>query len=114
MSERLSLVISKSLKKKIDNLKEKTHTDQSTLIRQLLVEAVEKKQMDLAIEEYSAGKISLGKAVELSESDYWSFLEMLHNRHIPLNIDDEDALKEIERIKAGDYKKFLKKTRTIN
>ncbi len=67
------------------------------------------KKLDTAIEEYSVGKLSLGKAVELAERDYWSFLEAFHDRRIPLNVDYEDVVKENERVRSGDYKKFLKK-----
>ncbi len=109
MSERLSLVIPRTLKKKIDALKDRTSVDQSALIRQLLTEAVEKKELDLAIEDYKAGKISLGLAVERANSDYWSFLDVLHDRKVPLNIDVEDIMAEIQRIREGDYKKFVKK-----
>jgi predicted HTH domain antitoxin len=109
MSERLSIVISKKLKKKLKSLGDQTNLDQSSLIRQLLAEAVQEKSLDLAIQAYKAGKVSLGKAVELGETDYWTFLDILHQKHVPLNIDEADVMNEINRIDAGDYKEFLQK-----
>ncbi|MHA1682365.1 MAG: UPF0175 family protein [Promethearchaeota archaeon] len=108
MSERLSLVIPATLKEKIDRLKKKTRLDQSALIRKLLTAAVEEMQVKLAIEEYKDGKLSPGKAVEFSGTDYWTFIELLRLHNIPHDIDTEDLKKEMERIDNKKYAKLLK------
>ena len=107
MSERLSIVIPTKLKKQIDELKELTHLDQSSLIRQLLSEAIHEKKLTIGIETYQQGRISLGKAVELAESNYWSFIEELHDRNIAMNVDYDDFVEEIKRIEKGDFEKFI-------
>ena len=107
MSERLSIVIPSKMKKKIDDLKQHTHLDQSSLIRQLLSEAIQEKQLIIAIKEYQKGHISLGKAVELAESDYWTFLEELHSRNIPMNVEYNDFVDEIKRIDERDFEKYI-------
>ena len=107
MSERLSIVIPTKLKKKIDELKELTHLDQSSLIRQLLSEAIQEKKLSIGVKEYQKGHISLGKAVELAESNFWSFLEELHNRNISMNVDYDDFIDEIKRIEKGEFEKFI-------
>lgn len=99
MSERLSIVIPKKLKKRIDTLKKHKNIDQSALIRKLLTDKVEEEMLEHALIQYSNGLISLGKAVELAELDYWTFLSLLKERHIPLQLDEEDIMEEIERIK---------------
>ncbi len=99
MSERLSIVIPKKLKKRIDTLKKHKNIDQSALIRKLLTDKVEEEMIEYALTKYSNGLISLGKAVELAETDYWTFLTLLKERHIPLQIDEEDVVEEIERVK---------------
>jgi predicted HTH domain antitoxin len=114
MSERLSVVISKKLKQKLKSLGDRTNLDQSSLIRQLLSEAVQEKVLELAIQSYKSGKISLGKAVELGETDYWTFLDLLYQRHIPLNLDESDVIEEINRVVTGEYKKYLSKNQRNN
>jgi predicted HTH domain antitoxin len=47
-------------------------------------------------------------AVKLAETDYWTFLEILKQKQIPLVIDEEDQKAEIIEIENGDYKKYLK------
>lgn len=98
MSERLSIVIPKKLKKQIDTLKKHENMEQSALIRKLLTDKVEEEMLEHALTQYSNGLISLGKAIELAESDYWTFLTILKDRHIPMQLDEEDVIKEIEPI----------------
>ncbi|MHA1732501.1 MAG: UPF0175 family protein [Promethearchaeota archaeon] len=106
-SERLSLVISKELKKKIDDFKERLHLDQSSLIRLLLEDALSEKLLEYAINEYREGRVSLGQAVQLAETDYWTFLDVLSRRNIPYISDEEDHHDEILRVGSGEYKKFV-------
>lgn len=65
------------------------------------------KEIEIAINEYQKGRVTLGEAVLLAKIDYWSFLDILHERKIAANIDENDHIKEIEKIKQGDYKDFL-------
>ena len=83
--------------------------DQSSLIRQLLAEGVQQKSLEFAIQQYKTGKVSLGKAVEIGETDYWTFLDILKQNKIPLNLDESSVIDEIKRIDAGEHKKYLKK-----
>ena len=107
MSERLSILIPEDLKKRIDALKKKVHLDQSSLIRILLHQAIEEQELEFAIKEYQKGQITLGEAVLFARKDYWTFLNILHERKIPASIDEMDHLAEIKDIKNEDYKKFL-------
>ena len=107
MSERLSIIIPKKLKSRLDILKKRTHLDQSSLIRSLLIGAVEEKEIEFAIQEFQKGRITLGEAVLLSNIAYWTLLDILHDRGIPANIDIEDHIKEIQEIKTKEYRKFM-------
>ncbi|MHA1521763.1 MAG: UPF0175 family protein [Promethearchaeota archaeon] len=107
MSERLSIIIPIKLKSRIDILKKRMHLDQSSMIRSLLTVAVEEKEIEFAIQEFQKGRITLGEAVVLSNTDYWTLLDILHDRGIPANIDVEDQIKEIQQIKEKGYQRFL-------
>ncbi len=107
MSERLSIVIPSDLKEELDQLRKRMHMDQSSLIRQLLGEAIQQKRLELALAEYANRKISLGNAADLAGVNLWQFLDELHKRHISLDYSLEDAEREIAGIHAGTYKKFL-------
>ena len=107
MSERLSIIIPKKLKSRLDVLKDRMHLDQSSLIRNLLNVAIEEKEIEFAIQEYQKGRITLGEAVLLANTDYWTLLDILHDRGIPANIDIEDQLKEIQQVKEKKYQKFM-------
>ena len=109
MTERLSILIPTSLKTRIDNLKKKMHLDQSSLIRILINQAIEENELDLAIAEYQKGRITLGEAVLMAHTDYWTLIDLLHDRGIAANIDSDDHAAEIESIRNKDYQKYLKK-----
>lgn len=50
----------------------------------------------LAVSLYAEGKISLGKAVELSGVGYSAFLELLAGFGVDLNYDEEDLASDVE------------------
>ena len=52
MSERLSIIIPKKLKSRLDVLKDRMHLDQSSLIRYLLNIAIEEKEIE-SLSDYS-------------------------------------------------------------
>lgn len=109
MSERLSLVIPKKLKKKLEGLQELTNLDQSSLIRQLLSTAVEAKSIEFAIKAYRDGKVSLGMAAEIAGINLWQFFDELRKQNVMLDYDLADARNEIDAIEKGMYKKFIKR-----
>ena len=107
MSEKVSIKLPIRLKRRIDDLKEKMHLDESSLISLLLHDAVAQKEIDMALEEYRKGKISLGEGVLMAKTDYWTFLDILHERKVPANINENDHIKEIKKIQGKKYKQYL-------
>lgn len=58
----------------------------------------------LAVSLYAERKISLGKAVELSDTSYSSFLEALADFGVELDYDEEELvsdLEALERLRSG-------------
>ncbi|MBE3586000.1 UPF0175 family protein [Desulfofundulus thermocisternus] len=52
----------------------------------------------LAVSLYAERKISLGKAVELSGTDYFSFLETLADFGVSLDYDEQDLADDLETL----------------
>lgn len=54
----------------------------------------------LAVSLYAERKISLGKAVELSETDYFSFMEALSDFGVYLDYDEKDLNDDLETLRG--------------
>jgi predicted HTH domain antitoxin len=69
--------------------------DRSAAIRRLLERGIKDWKLELALNEYREGKISLMKASEKAEITVWEFLDELDKRKIPLNISMEAVEKSL-------------------
>lgn len=98
LSERISFVIPKHLRKSIRELQEITRDDQSTLLRRLLDKGLAEVKMDIAVNDYLKGKTSLEKSSEISGVSLWSFLDELRRRNVALKYSVADAENEIQKI----------------
>lgn len=98
MSERISLVVPKPLRKSIRELQELTGEDQSTLLRRLLHKGLAEVKMEIAVDAYIKGKTSLEKSSEMSGVSLWSFLDELRRRNVSLKYSLADAESEIQKI----------------
>ncbi|MHA1720847.1 MAG: hypothetical protein DRO88_13525 [Promethearchaeia archaeon] len=107
MSERLSIIISKTLKQDIDELKKRMNLDQSTLIRKLLADATKEEKLNYAIQEYKNQKLSLGNAAEFANVCLWEFIDELQKRKIFIEFPSEEIDKEINKIQSGYYDQFI-------
>jgi len=65
-------------------------------IRRNLAKEIMKR---LAVSLYAERKISLGKAVELSETDYSSFLGLLADFGVYLDYDEDDLTSDMETVR---------------
>ncbi|MBI3116346.1 MAG: UPF0175 family protein [Thaumarchaeota archaeon] len=98
MSERISFVVPKHLRKSIRELQELTGEDQSTLVRRLLDKGLAEVKMEIAVDAYIKGKTSLEKSSEMSGVSLWSFLDELRRRNVSLKYSLADAESEIQKI----------------
>lgn len=55
---------------------------------------------ELAVALYAAGKISFGQARRLAGMDWFSFCNLLAERKVPANYDEEDLEKDLDAIKS--------------
>jgi predicted HTH domain antitoxin len=105
----VSIIIPTELKRDLETLKSRLHLDLSTLIRLLLAGSVQEKKLEIAVEEYKAGKKSLGKSAEFADLSLWEFIDELHKRSVGLVISSADIEDEIRRINEGDYDQYVSK-----
>lgn len=71
----LTVRMPKNIVNEISNLSSDENVEKSVLLRQLLSLGLKQKRVQRAIAKYKTGKISFGKAVELSGVDYRAFID---------------------------------------
>ncbi len=98
MSERISFVIPKQMKKSLKELQELTGEDQSTLLRKLVDKGLLETKMDIAVDMYVKDKTSLNKSADIAGVSLWRFLDELRNRNVVLKYSLADAQSEIEKV----------------
>lgn len=97
MSERISFVIPKHIKKSLEELQELTGEDQSTLLRKLVHQGLNEAKMDIAIDRYVKDKASLEQSSRIAGVSLWKLLDELRKRNIALKYSLADAQAEINR-----------------
>ena len=85
MKENVGTRVSKEVAKDIEYVAKEENTDKSKLVRELLVIAIKKKLIDLALEKYSKKEVSIGKAAELARIPLADFMIIAAEKAIPLN-----------------------------
>ena len=100
MSERISFVIPKHLRKSLKELEELTGDDQSTLLRKLVDKGLSESKIDIAVDRYVKERASLEQASTLAGASLWKFLDELRSRGVSLKYSMADAEAEIQRLTA--------------
>jgi predicted HTH domain antitoxin len=108
MSEAIYLKIPERIKEEADLLVEGGYFDnRSELIREALREylsGLRGRNLELAVDLYRKGKVSLGKAAELSGLGYEGMKEVLAERKLPIRRGPEsagEAEEEFSRLEKG-------------
>ena len=84
MSTTIAARVPESVEREISALAKEHHTDKSTLVRELLTEALRKKFLDRALEKYRARTVS-----PLAE-----FMRVAADHHIPINYSVDSLRKD--------------------
>jgi len=100
LSERISFVIPKQLRKSLKELQELTGDDQSTLLRKLVDKGLAEAKMDIAVDRYVKERASLDQASTVAGVSLWKFLDELRQRNVALKYSKADAESEIERLRS--------------
>jgi len=98
LSERISFVIPKPLRKSLRELQELTGEDQSTLLRKVVSMGLTEAKMDLAVDRYVKDKASLERSSKMAGVSMWRFLDELRRRNVALKYSMSDAESEINRL----------------
>jgi predicted HTH domain antitoxin len=101
LSERISFVIPKPLKKSLKELQELTGEDQSSLLRKLVHLGLTEARMGIAVDRYLKDRASLEKSSRIAGVSLWKFLDELRRRNVALKYSMSDADSEIERLLAS-------------
>ncbi|MBI4452891.1 UPF0175 family protein [Candidatus Woesearchaeota archaeon] len=96
--DRISLTVPKEILEKSDRIAKEKLEDRSTVMRELLNLGLKQYLLQEAINQYTEGKISMGKAAELANVSVWKFLDEMKNKKIPIRYDLDDIKIEIDRI----------------
>jgi TDG/mug DNA glycosylase family protein len=70
--------------------------DRGSMIRKLLLEALEEWRLTHALRRYQAGDISIGRACEDSGRSHWEMLDLLHTRGIMQPVDVEATIDNLD------------------
>ena len=100
MSERISFVVPRPLRKSLKELQELTGEDQSTLLRILVDKGLTEARVDVAVERYIKETASLEQASSIAGVSLWRFLDELSRRNVALKYSMGDAKSEINRLLA--------------
>ncbi len=98
MTERISFVIPRHLKKSLRELQELTGEDQSSLLRKLLDRGMADAKMDIAVDFYIKEKKSLEQSSSVAGVSLWRFLDELRKRNVTPKYSMADAESEIDRL----------------
>ena len=98
MSERISFVIPKPMRRSLKELQELTGEDQSTLLRKLVDKGLTEARIDIAVDRYVKETASLEQASSIAAISLWRFLDELRRRNVALKYSMADAESEINKI----------------
>lgn len=98
MSERISFVIPRQLKRSLRELQQLTGEDQSTILRKVVDRGLSEARLDIAVDRYVREKVSLEQATVIAGVSLWKLLDELRTRNVALKYSQADAEAEINRI----------------
>lgn len=82
--------IPEDLYERIEQIREEEQLDRSTAVKRLLERGVTDWQLDTAVQQYQAERLSLGRAAELADLSLWRFLDVLDERGIEASYTEAD------------------------
>lgn len=98
MTEFISFRSKKELRDLADLLAELESRKRSDEYREIFNIGIAEKRKQLALDKYTKGEVSIGKAAEIAGLSIWGMLELLKERKVDLNIDADDVIKAAEEI----------------
>lgn len=69
--------------------------DRGTMIRKLLLGALDRRRVDRALQRYQSGEISIGRAAEDARLTHWEMLDLARERGIAYQLDVDDVAERL-------------------
>jgi predicted HTH domain antitoxin len=83
------------LERELDEYVEEENLERSVAVRKLLSEGLDDWKLERAVSLLEEGEISFSRAVELAETDVWSFSEYLEEKDVAWVEDAEEDLEAV-------------------
>jgi len=96
MSETICLRLSKETAKKLREIADKEEKDRSTLIREMLEQAIKEKNVEQVIELYRKGQVTGWKAAQLAGISLWNFYKVLAEKGVLLQYSEHDLEEDLK------------------
>lgn len=94
--EFISFRSKEELCKAAEDLAHLERRSKSDEFREIFAVGIAEKRKQVALERYSGGRVSLGKAAQIAGVSFWDFLELLQSRGVSLNLSSKDILSQAE------------------
>lgn len=86
-------------KKLLEKLAKLEKIDRSKALRETLELGLKQKLIDLSLEEFQKGRVTLGKAASLAGISMWEMIEKIKERRITVHYTKEDLEKDLEALR---------------
>jgi len=83
------------LERELDEYVEEENLERSVAVRKLLSEGLDDWKLEHAVSLFEEGEVSFSRAVELAETDVWSFSEYLGEKNVAWVEDAEEDLEAV-------------------
>jgi len=80
------------LKKEAEELAKLERRDKSDEYREIFATGIAERRKQVALQAYSKGEVSMGKAAEIAGISIWDFLDLMKERGVYLNLTAQDIL----------------------
>lgn len=98
MSELISTRIDKKTSNEIMKLAKKKNVGKTIILREAINKGLADLNLDLALDRYKQGKVTLWKAAEIAKITLWEFIEIIKKEKIPMKYSIEDAQEDIKQV----------------
>jgi len=97
-SQAIGIRLDNNLLKRVDKMGEEEKLDRSTAIRVLIEEGYASRSRKKAAKDYTAGKITMGKAAEKAVMTLWEFEQYLISTGYKSQYSISDLMEEAKKI----------------
>lgn len=97
--EFVSFRAGKHFQKAAEELARLERRDRSDEYREIFATGIAERRKQIALDQYSKGVVSFGKAAEIAGVSSWELAELLEKQGVALNVSAEQVLRAAEKIR---------------